>query len=146
MSDPLLALMTLLTVALVAASAYASWGLWRSRRHVAWNVVNAALVLRQLPPDAVAQIEQAVNATLVAGRSPAAQSQATLQDFEPAVRLAFCAIELHKRGIATPDAAQPFRPMGSAHLARSAAQHIRVVRFRAELQHGVDLTELGPVR
>ena len=146
MSDPLLALMTLLTVALVATSAYAGWGLWRSRRKVAWNVVNAALVLRQLPPAAVAEIEQAANATLVAGRSPAARTQATLQDFEPAVRLAFCAIKLHKRGFAAPDAAQPFRKMASAHLARSAAQHIRVVRLPAELQHRVDLTELGPVR
>ncbi len=146
MSDPLLALMALLTVALVATSAYAGWGLWKSRRTVAWNVVNAALVLRQLPPAAVAEIEQAVNATLVAGRSPAAKTQARLQDFEPVVRLAFCAIELHKRGVAAPDATQPFRKMGSAHLARSAAQHIRVVRFQAELQHGVELTELGPVR
>lgn len=146
MSDPRLIPLTALTAALLATSAQAAWGLRTSRRNLAWSVVDAALVLRQMGPAAVAQVEQAVHAARVPGRSSAARTQATLQDLPAPVRRACCAIGLHRRGVATPDAAPPCRTVGSAHRARPAAQHIRAVRFHTGLQHGLERIELGPLR
>jgi hypothetical protein len=138
MDDLLVPWMTGLTVLLLGGTAYAFGSFWRARRAVAWNVVNAALTLRSMPPEQVQALEQAV-LDMLPGTSfgPKAFQNAT-----PVVRLAFLSMAMHKQGVPPFDADRPFRPINSPHLARSATSHVVAVKTLVELKHGVRLTEL----
>ena len=138
MDANLVPLMGWLTVFTLAAVAYATWTFWSARRAVAWNVVNAALTLRQMSPAEVAALEQAVLEMLPGtSLSPKAFHGAT-----PAVRLAYLSMAMQRQGVAPFDAAQPFKTLKSPNLARSARGHIVAVKTLAELKHGITLTEL----
>lgn len=127
-----------LTVFTLAGVAYATWTFWSARRAVAWNVVNAALTLRQMTPAQVAALEQAV-LDMLPGTS---LSPKAFHSAQPAVRLAYLSMAMHRQGVAPFDAARPFKALQSPNLARSARGHIVAVRTLAELKHGITLTEL----
>lgn len=138
MDDKLVPFMAALFALLLLGVGYAGFAYWRTRRGVAWNVVNAALALRTLDAEQRRTLDRAVMDALPGFRmSPQAFEQAL-----PVVRLALYSIVMQRLGIAAPDPARPFRPLASPQLARSVGSHLRVARFHAETAHGVQLSEL----
>ena len=138
MDDRLPFLMMALLIAFFALLAVTVAAAFRRRDRIGWNVVNAALTLRRMTPEQVAEVERAVSDSLpAAGVRPASWAKAS-----PAVRFAFMSITMQRLGIAPADASHPWRPLRSPFLARSAAGSIIAARIVAESRHGVHLTEL----
>lgn len=138
MDDRIIPSMMVLLIAFFGALAWSVFTALRKRHWIGWNVVNAALTLRQMTPEQVAEVERAVSESLpAAGVRPASWAQAS-----PAVRFAFVSITMQRLGIAPADASHPWRPLRSPFLARSAAGPIIAARIVAEARHGVRLTEL----
>lgn len=138
MDDKLIPMMIWMLVIVLAGAGYAAFSFWKSRRGVAWNVANAALTLRTLNAGQRAAVEQSVSELLPGIR----MEPSTFQAAPPAVRLAVYSMAMQRQGVPPYDAAHPFRPLGSPHLARSAGKHIDTVKILVELKHGINLTEL----
>ncbi len=138
MDDKLVPLMVLLLAVFLAWVLYSGFAFWRRRRVIAWNVVQAALTRRHLAPEQMAEVDGAVREVLADLRmTPAALARAPV-----AVRFAVDSMAMHRLGMVPFGNVRPFGPLRSPHLARSVAQHIRVVRFRVENRHNLRLTEL----
>lgn len=138
MDATLIPLMILLTVILLPAVAYPFYAFWRARRNVAWNVVNAALVIQTAGPDLRQALEAEVQSLLPAHQmTREAFARAT-----PEVRLAMYSIAMQRRGIEPPGPARHFYPLSSPYLARSAKKHVRYVRFLVESERALRLEVL----
>lgn len=138
MDATLIPLMILLTVILLPAVGYPFYAFWRARRNVAWNVVNAALVMRTAGPDLRQALEAEVQSLLPAHR----MTRESFAHAPPEVRLAMYALAMQGRGIQPPGPARRFYPLSSPHLARSAQKHIRYVRFLVESEQALRLEVL----
>ncbi len=138
MDDKLVPLMVALTLVLLAAVAYAWGAFWRTRRNVARNVVHAALTRRHLDAAQRAEVDRVARELLTGMRVKPEAFGAQ----PPVVRFALDAMAMRQLGIQPVGLSQPFSVLESPYLARSARQHIRVVRFHAENAHGVTLSEL----
>jgi len=138
MDDKLVPFMAVLMLALLAGVAYAVFAYWRARRAVAWNIVNAALTWRGLSAGDMRSVEQAV-----IGMLPGMRMQAqSFHEAGPEIRYALLSMAMHRLGTEPFDKARPFHRLNSPNLARSVGNHIRVVRFRAEMKYGLELKEL----
>jgi hypothetical protein len=138
MDDKLVPMMAILLALLVVWVVAAGYGYWRARRRVAWNVVLAALTRRHLQQPQVAAVDAAASDILADLRmQPEAFARAPA-----AVRFAVDSMAMRRLGIAPFGGRRAFSALRSPHLARSVAQHIRVVRFHVENEHNLRLTEL----
>ncbi|MGE5154968.1 MAG: hypothetical protein ACM3ST_13255 [Bdellovibrio bacteriovorus] len=138
MDSKLVPLMIVLTAVLLAAIAYPFYTFWRDRRRVAWNVVNAAFVLKTASPDLRRELDGSVQTLLPTHRmSPEAFAHA-----EPEVRLAMYSIAMQRMGLQPPGTGRPFYALSSPFLARSARNHILFVRCLVESEQRVSLEEL----
>jgi hypothetical protein len=142
MDSPFVKFMAVLTLVLAAGVGYAVYSLHRTRREVAWNVVNAALALRRMSAEQISRLENVVLETLP---ETGIKADAFLQSAGP-VRLAFLSMAMYRQGIEPVDASHPFRPLRSAFLARSVGPQLAIARMTAEAAHGVTLTELDVVK
>jgi len=138
MDDKLVPFMVALLVLLLAWGVVSMVSFWRTRRALAWNVVHAAWTRRQLSAAQVEAVDAAGQELLAALR----MNPQTFASAPAAVRFALDAMAMQKLGIAPSGTPRPFGVVHNPQLARSVAQHIRVVRFHVENQHGVRLTEL----
>jgi hypothetical protein len=138
MDAKLIPIMLLLTVVLLPAVAYPFYAFWRARRRVAWNVVNAALILQTATPEQRRALDAEVRSLLPALRlTPERFAGAA-----PEIRLALYAMAMQRKGLQPPGSGRPFYPLNSPHLARSAKGHIPYVRIYVESEHKLTLTEL----
>lgn len=141
MDAKIIPLMAALSVLLIAGMGYVFYTSWRSLQRIAWNVVNAVLVLKDASPDLVREIDSAVEAVLPElGMTPD-----SLQRLAPAVRYAVYSIAMQRGGIQPPNALKPFYPLSSPYIARAAKNQIRMVRYDVESEQKVRLTELDQV-
>lgn len=141
MDNKLVPLMGMFLALFLGWVAYAGFSYWRTRRAIAWNVVQAALTRRHLSAEQAIAVDGAVRQLVMSlGMKPE-----TFASAPAVVKCALDAMAMHRLGVPPVGAARPFSPMRSPHLARSVGQHIRVVRFQVENRHAVRLTELdGP--
>lgn len=141
MDATLVPIMIVLTAILLPAVAYPFYAFWRARRNVAWNVVNAAFILQHATADLRRTLDAEVQSLLpIHGLRPESFVNAA-----PEVRLAMYSIAMQRQGVQPPGSGKPFCRLSSPYLARSAKQHISMVRFLVETEHRVSLKDLDGV-
>ena len=109
MDANLVPLMMGLLAAFLAGMGYIMFSAWRMQRAVAWNVVQAVLTLRQLPPEQKALFEQGVADALKQFHL----SHEQIQRAEPAVRYALYADAMRRQRIMPPGESRPFKALRS---------------------------------
>lgn len=142
MDAKLIPIMILMTAILLVAVGYPFYAFWSARRKVAWNVVNAALILQTCTREERQALDAEVQALLPSQRlTPERFAQVPNE-----VRLALYSMAMQRRGMRPPGSGKPLYPLTSPYLARSAKKHIPFVRISVESEHRLSLTELdGPV-
>lgn len=130
--------MIALKAVLLLGIAYPFYSFWRSKRQVAWNVVNAALVLQGASPDLLKELDSEVKALLPVHRL----NPKSFAGLAPEVRLALYSIAMQRRGIQPEGSGEQLRSLSSPFLARSAKTQIQMVRYQVESNRKVRLTEL----
>lgn len=141
MDAKLIPSMILLTVILLPAVAYPFFAFWRARRRVAWNVVNAALILHSSGREELQTLDAEVQALLSEQRL----TPGCLAGMPTEVRLALYSMAMQRLGMKPPGSGKPLYPLSSPSLARSAKTHIPLVRIFVESEHKLTLTELDRI-
>lgn len=103
MDSKLVPLMIALTAVLVAAIANPFYTFWRDRRRVAWNVVNAAFVLKTASPDLRRELDGSVQTLLPTQR----MGPESIAHAQPEVNLAMYSIAMQRMGLQPPGTGDP---------------------------------------
>lgn len=127
-----------LLIIFIALAAYVVFSLWMIKRVVAWNVVMAALTIRQMTPDEVQQVEF----TIVGMIARLRLDPNVFYSASAPVKYAFISLAMLELGRPAIDPLVPFRSLRSPLLADKAGSHIEIVRKKCEAKFGIPLDDL----